>query len=204
LEYEANIPAAAARVQRYNKKFPEKRRLRLNLWRAANPGLDCAYAKKYRNQNPSKYRLKDRARYWSDPEKAKARARDYTLRNPGKSTEANKIWKKKNPQKTKAYDSAKYARKARAKGTCTAEQWYARVSYFGWRCRFCKVVLNLETLTMDHAIPLSRNGTGWSSNLGPACVLCNGRKWKKTLLEFDVHGLEPPIVRPTPNSGLAA
>lgn len=69
-------------------------------------------------------------------------------------------------------------------GSCSAEQWMQRVEYYGWRCRYCRVGLTRATLTQDHAIPISRDGTNWPSNLVPACKSCNSGKHDKTLFEF--------------------
>src|ERR1700689_26743 len=61
-------------------------------------------------------------------------------------------------------------------GWHSAEQWLARVVFYGWRCLYCNVELSFDTLTKDHRIPVSRGGMDWPSNLVPACQSCNS--WK--------------------------
>jgi 5-methylcytosine-specific restriction endonuclease McrA len=83
--------------------------------------------------------------------------------------------------------SKRRARKYLAQGSHSIQQWMARVEFFGWRCRYCGLILNKQTLTTDHVIPLSRGGAEWSSNLVPACKHCNYQKNTKTLHEFAAY-----------------
>lgn len=67
-------------------------------------------------------------------------------------------------------------REANADGFHTPEQWLARVVFFGWRCKYCGIQLQEETLTKDHQIALVNGGSEWASNLVPSCKPCNS--WK--------------------------
>ena len=40
----------------------------------------------------------------------------------------------------------------------------------GWRCVYCRRLLTMETLTVDHIVPKARGGNGDRANLAPACV----------------------------------
>jgi 5-methylcytosine-specific restriction protein A len=51
-------------------------------------------------------------------------------------------------------------------------------------CFYCRTVVTDKTVTQDHAIPLSRGGTNFASNLLPACRPCNSRKNSKTVFEY--------------------
>src|SRR5258708_29515778 len=61
------------------------------------------------------------------------------------------------------------ARKAKAPGTFTVEQFLGRCVYYGWCCYLCGTPLTSETVIIEHRIPLSRNGTNWPANLAPSC-----------------------------------
>ncbi len=74
--------------------------------------------------------------------------------------------------------------RAFAPGSHTTEQWLARVTLHGWRCRYCGRSLSSSSLVKEHAIPISRGGANWPANLVPSCALCNSKKRNKTLLEF--------------------
>lgn len=88
------------------------------------------------------------------------------------------------PDKVRMRNSRYRARRKGALGEHTHEQWMARVEFFHWGCVYCKCALNKTTLTKDHAIPLTRGGTDWPSNLVPACRSCNSRKSARTPLEW--------------------
>jgi 5-methylcytosine-specific restriction endonuclease McrA len=94
-------------------------------------------------------------------------------------------WIENNRVRHKATRGREYARIKNAVGFCSFEQLMQRVAFFGWSCRFCHKRLTLETLTIDHAIPLCRGGTHWPANLGPACKSCNCRKQRRTIKEFN-------------------
>jgi 5-methylcytosine-specific restriction endonuclease McrA len=73
------------------------------------------------------------------------------------------------------------ARQRGAVGTHSLAQWHGRVSYYAWRCFYCRVELTAETLTKDHRIPLSKGGSDWAANLVPACQRCNCSKSDRPL-----------------------
>jgi len=52
------------------------------------------------------------------------------------------------------------------------------------QCVYCGEPLTLETLTMDHVIPLSRGGTNFERNKAPACWPCNFAKAQLTADEY--------------------
>lgn len=71
-----------------------------------------------------------------------------------------------------------------AAGTHSQEEWIARVSYFGWLCRYCGIRLTENTLVKDHQLPLARGGSNWPANLVPSCQNCNCRKHTKHPIVF--------------------
>jgi len=128
------------------------------------PCYDAWYLRKHRGSE--KRRLQ-----------ANARQRKYRLSHPALILARNKVWQKNNPQIMCHHTKLKRGRKRNALGTHTHYQWLERVTYFGWRCVYCKKALVLLTLTKDHKIALSRGGTQWASNLVPACRHCNAKKF---------------------------
>lgn len=46
----------------------------------------------------------------------------------------------------------------------------------GFRCRYCADQPPVEELTIDHIIPVSRDGTNDFGNLVTCCFPCNNRK----------------------------
>ena len=58
-------------------------------------------------------------------------------------------------------------------GNLTPGAWLQKVVYHGWRCAYCTIPLTVDTITIDHRIPVSKGGTNWLSNLVPSCKMCN-------------------------------
>lgn len=98
-----------------------------------------------------------------------------------------KKWRAENPVKAarnaQMYCKRRRARRLGAQGTFTFVQWMHKVAYHGWRCFYCRKRLTLESLTMDHFIPLSKGGSNWLANIKPACKSCNSSKGAKIFEE---------------------
>lgn len=71
-----------------------------------------------------------------------------------------------------------------ATGNTTVSLLEQKMSYYGFRCRYCGIDLDVKNRSLDHAIPLSRGGTNWTSNFIPCCRTCNFRKRGKKFMEF--------------------
>lgn len=96
-------------------------------------------------------------------------------------------WAKNNKDRTRAAKQRRRASKANARGSFSAHDWKQKLAYYGYKCRFCGIHKNDTPegwLEADHAIPLSRGGTNWISNIVPACKSCNCSKGVKTFKEF--------------------
>jgi 5-methylcytosine-specific restriction endonuclease McrA len=59
-------------------------------------------------------------------------------------------------------------------------------------CQYCGVELPIDELTVDHIIPLSRNGKDHWSNVVAACKGCNKRKGNYLTKEIGMHPLKHP------------
>jgi hypothetical protein len=54
----------------------------------------------------------------------------------------------------------------------------------GWKCFWCEIPLDLNTITVDHYRAKSRGGKDTANNLVPACQSCNCSKGPKPPGEF--------------------
>jgi 5-methylcytosine-specific restriction endonuclease McrA len=50
-------------------------------------------------------------------------------------------------------------------------------------CHFCQQVVEANSLTMDHLVPLARGGKSTRGNIVPACQSCNKKKQLDTPVE---------------------
>lgn len=46
-------------------------------------------------------------------------------------------------------------------------------------CKYCGIILTVETATIDHVIPMSKGGTNAKDNLVLSCQKCNSQKGSK-------------------------
>lgn len=103
-------------------------------------------------------------------------------------------WQENNPHKARVITFRRLARLAQAPGgkfDRDRSDYQARLKYYGHVCAYCGKAPATE---LDHAIPVSRGGGNWASNIRPACFTCNTSKGKKKLFTEWV----PPRLRNTP------
>lgn len=135
----------------------------------------------WRKDNPVKYKALARRgwlkRYKNHRDEELARSKEFQKRTRPARTRTNVAYMKAHPEKVSEWQHRTRAKRLSRPGDHTSEQWIARVTFWGWKCRYCGVELDAKTLTKDHMIPLARGGSNWASNLVPACLDCNKAKW---------------------------
>jgi 5-methylcytosine-specific restriction endonuclease McrA len=129
-----------------------------------------------------------KAKYYAEnAEKERASQAKYYAENREKKLAYQVKYRKDNPDKVRAHRHQRRAVKANASGTHTASDWKAKLEYYGYRCRYCGIHKSETSegwLEADHAIPLSRGGTNFISNIVPACRSCNASKHAKTFKDY--------------------
>jgi len=116
---------------------------------------------------PEKKREYNQRAYYKHRAKILAQKKSIYVPRPRrkKDAEGAKLWKREYHAKRKG-----------APGTCTPDQWRARIAYYGNCCAYCWIELTLDTVTVDHIKPTVAGGSNWPSNLAPACLTCNRKK----------------------------
>lgn len=96
-------------------------------------------------------------------------------------------YNQRNPDKVRARcaDWAARVRGARGRGL-TAAQWRQIVEAWGGRCAYCR---RTGPVTVDHIIPVSKDGRHEPENIAPACLSCNTSKsarldWKPATVAY--------------------
>lgn len=98
--------------------------------------------------------------------------------NPAPILERNRQWRKDHPEQQAAISASARARRLRAPGSFTTDEWAGLLATYGNRCLACG---STGPLSADHVIPLARGGTGYIANIQPLCRPCNSRKHTKTI-----------------------
>ena len=182
--------------RKYHKKYYPKNREKL-----------LEYYKKWREENKEYKNLKDReynSRKRQDEkwvEKERKRGREYYRKraklDPGFANRQFKEryrndpefnlkkrryavkYAKKHKEKKMVWVNNYSARKRNAEGSFTTDEWEKLLEKNNHSCIFCGTK---ERLSIDHIIPLSKNGTNYIWNIQPLCRSCNSKKSNKVLL----------------------
>lgn len=110
-----------------------------------------------------------------------ARTTKWREKNRQKHRENNAAWKRRNrPGARKAYLLRMHRLRTAPGGAYDTrrEDYQARKALYDGKCAYC---VRRAAITFDHAIPLSREGTNWPSNIYPSCGQCNMEKGRKKL-----------------------
>lgn len=162
------------------------------------------YRREYYEKNAGECRARGRAHYYKNREKRLAQMaeyrktgavresmRRYRLRNPGKCRARVMAWRAANPEAVKRgwkrwadtprgrmmLRANSIRRQARMRsaigGDYSPADVRARFAEFGNACAYCG---RTEELTIDHVIPVAKNGHDKIYNIAPACSWCNTSK----------------------------
>lgn len=128
---------------------------------------DSVYMKKYYEEN--KDTIKQNSSEWARNNKEAHRI---------SCNKASRAWKAKN-RKTVYYTNSKRAALIKDAGTFTQEEWYGLIELYDFACLACGD--KSKPLTVDHIIPISKNGSNTIDNIQPLCLSCNCSKNDKII-----------------------
>lgn len=141
----------------------EGQKERSRQYRAKHAVERRAYVKEYKRTHPEWRKAQDRAYGIKHKEQIRAyRRRRY----------------KKHPELDKAKWHKRRARLANVYNDFEAQDWMGLLEKYGRECLACG---ETKPLTMDHIIPLSKNGPHTKSNIQPLCLSCNCLKAQQTV-----------------------
>lgn len=147
----------AAYDRKYNQEHSAGRTAATLAWRAANP---------------------DRIKR-SSPDKEREIVRRWQRQHPQAMREAAHRWRQNNPASNKRMQHRKRIRRLGQTGEVfTAQEWTDLCAEYDNRCCACG---SDEPLTVDHVIPVIRNGPTTIDNIQPLCMACNQRKGRRII-----------------------
>ncbi len=82
------------------------------------------------------------------------------------------------------YNQARRARILASGGTVSAEDVSLRYATQDGHCFYCRKVLALDQMELDHVVPLSRGGSHTPGNVQLLCRRCNRRKHARCPISF--------------------
>jgi 5-methylcytosine-specific restriction endonuclease McrA len=186
--YTADITASRAQKRAYTAKRGEAhlaaRRQSAKRWRANNPEKARQSATKSRHRLQETQPGYHRNWYQQNIDKERARMRkamrELRQQQPEIERERKRRYRKRNAEAVRKREREKtYAR--RAKQPYSKELANLMAILVQQPCAYCGTT---ENITIDHIVPLSREGRHGASNLAPACFSCNSSKCDRLLSEW--------------------
>lgn len=183
--YNANPLRQKMATYRYREQHPGLHAKQQKHWREGNPEAAKAIKRRCYINNADKYREASRMWRKQNPEKAKDLDRRNNARiDPIINRARIKAWRKRNPHKYTAQVALRRARKKNAPSIEKIDR-EALFNRDGWICWLCGQPVTIDTVSLDHVIPLSRGGAHTADNLRTAHRLCNSRKGAKIINASD-------------------
>lgn len=190
----AHRKEAKERTVKWQKAHPE----RMKEYReTAKKSPQRALSKKLYNQEYKKShkgKLNRRQSYQRNLDKVLEYSKEYYLKNRKFLDEYRKNWKKNNQDKSRQYSKSyrdrhpeivtlstkkRRERLNSIQGTFTLAEWNSLCDSYGNRCLKCG--RGDVKLTIDHIIPISKNGSNSIDNIQPLCQSCNSSKGTKII-----------------------
>ena len=179
-------------------KILEIKENRSNDYKVKTREQKLEFSKRHKEKN-DKNRKKRKAQYNRNI-KYEYR-KQYYENNKEKILERNKQWREANKDKRSEYDKQyrqspqgqaaifnkhqrRRIREERLGTGITKEQWLEMMRFFGWKCAYSGELLNDETRTIDHIIPISKNGPNMVWNMVPMLRNLNSSKHDKDMLTW--------------------
>lgn len=117
--------------------------------------------------------------YYQDPAKQK----EYRELNKEYYTIYLRKWRKDNLEYCRIYENNRNARKRQLLNDFTPEQWISLKEKYDYSCLCCGKKQPEIKLTIDHIIPVSKDGPTTLENIQPLCKPCNSMK-SSNIIDF--------------------
>lgn len=155
---------------RWYEKNKEEHIKNTTEWNQNNRDLCREYEAKYRENN--RQACRDAYKRWYDE-------------NPEKAAEIGRRNRENNPLLYQLHNQKRRARLAGVENTLTENEWKEIVAEYDYHCYICNHDGSEDgDITLDHVIPLAKEGPHTKENVLPACSSCNSSKGDKDLDVF--------------------
>ena len=168
-----------------SKKYRESEngREKINEYKK-NHKEDIASSKKEWYENNKDISLERSQKHYKENREQKLNyQKQYYKDNKNSILEYRKEYHKKNPDKAFNSQSKRRSLIEIQENNFTKEQWLEMMEFFEWKCAYSGEKLN-DNRTIDHIVPLSKNGEHKAYNLVPMLKNLNSSKHTKDMLEW--------------------
>lgn len=177
--------------RKYNDKYYEENRENISTkgkkYREENKEMLSERKKKYRRENLEHHKKLDKLHYERSREKKLARGKKYYKENKEKISEYLKCWRENNPEKLFNYHNKRRSLEENQGNGITKDQWLEMMNFFEWKCAYSGIQLNKNNRSIDHIIPLDRNGENEIWNLVPMLRNLNCSKHTDDMIDWYIE-----------------
>ena len=155
-------------------------------YREAHREDNREYQKQYRAIHKQELSAKKR-KYYNQPEVKKAKCaydKEYYKQHKEELLDNMKRWRQTAAGQASRTNSNTKRRVQIGDDAISAAEWKRIMSDANWQCVYCGAELTSANRSLDHVIPLSKNGSHCADNLVACCRRCNSSKKNKTLSDF--------------------
>ena len=156
-------------------------------YKTLDPIKMAKYRKEYNEKNKTELREKKKIFYSNHREEILKKHKEYYQENKERIIEYEKQYRINNKDKIQNYydlNPDKVINKSHKKrftaenydGGITKEQYIEMMEYFDYRCAYSGILLEKNTKSIDHIIPVKNNGQHKIWNLVPMLRTCNKNK----------------------------
>lgn len=154
-------------------EYCEKNRTKITNQQADYVNRNKDQVIKWRHQYKLENKVKTAAYQRDNSEHIAAYLKVYRQINKDELTEKRKLYVDNHREQVRLNNQKRKAIGKQLSSTLTVEQWENVKLHFNNQCAYCG---KSEKLTMDHFVPVSRQGELSKDNVVPVCASCNSYK----------------------------
>lgn len=114
--------------------------------------------KKWREEHKEEIAKEKRYYYENNKEHILDYQKEYYENNKKEIKEKSKEYRENNPEKVFNQHSKRRQLEENQGNGITKEQWIEMMEFFNWKCAYSGLPLNKDNRSIDHIIPLNKNG----------------------------------------------
>lgn len=160
-----------------------KRELNINeeTTKSTNKSNKDLYKEQY-NRNKNKI-LKQRKEYYERNKiHIQTQHKEYYANNKEIISNRNQIFKKENRERYKVYEQNRESKKNKLESTLTTDEWQSTLDFFQYKDAYTGETLT--NITLDHIIPISKDGITSKYNIIPCTKSTNSSKNNTNVIDW--------------------
>jgi 5-methylcytosine-specific restriction endonuclease McrA len=189
--YDANPEKYCAASRESYHKYPDRARARYQRWYEINRERMIRHYREYNETHREERRAYDRKRHRKETpefrrmwyEQRREYYQEYVKVNRDRMRANERTWRQTFPEKHAEKEQRRRAHKMNAPRIEKIDR-QAIIDRDKWICYLCGIICTPKNVTLDHVVPLARDGSHTADNLRVACRPCNSRKGVRPLHGF--------------------